>query len=351
MATLHPLPARNERSAPKWDSKYEEQLPTFFEEFKTVAKAAGIDADDVEMKKGVLRYADPELMRFWRTLPTFKEVAKTWAEFKKEVLSHYPGALEVAEATTEDLKKVVSKFAKSGISNSKELITYHRKFSIFADSLQEHGILSGVQVASFYMQAFPDSICIHLDTRLQVSFPKKVKGQAYSLTELREAIDFLLSDTEGDDFYVAKESSSIRGLNALIGERAVHCVADSGCSIVAMSDTTSNALGLSFNPKRRIPLQSANGKTDWTLGVAKDVPFRFGEIISFLQVHIVESPAYDVLLGHPFEILTQAHIQNFLSGDQHYTLTDPNTDKVVMIPTIPRELPRFRKEEGRDRRV
>ncbi|KAE9382963.1 hypothetical protein BT96DRAFT_844828 [Gymnopus androsaceus JB14] len=155
---------------------------------------------------------------------------------------------------------------------------------------------------------------------------------------------------EGDDFYVAKESSSIRGLNALIGERAVHCVADSGCSIVAMSNATSNALGLSFDPKRRIPLQSANGKMDGTLGVAKDVPFWFGNIISFLQVHIVEPPAYDVLLGRPFEILTQARIQNFLSSDQHYTLTDPNTDKVVTIPTIPRELPRFRKEDGRDRR-
>ncbi|KAE9382709.1 hypothetical protein BT96DRAFT_845164 [Gymnopus androsaceus JB14] len=155
---------------------------------------------------------------------------------------------------------------------------------------------------------------------------------------------------EGDNFYVAKESSSIRGLNALTGERAVHCVADSGCSIVAMSDATSNTLGLSFDPKCQIPLQSANGMTDWTLGVAKDVLFRFGNIISFLQVHVIKLPAYDVLLGRPFEILTQARIQNFLSGDQHYTLTDPNTDKVITIPTIPRELPRFCKEDGRDRR-
>ncbi|KAE9409056.1 hypothetical protein BT96DRAFT_807487, partial [Gymnopus androsaceus JB14] len=60
-----------------------------------------------------------------RTLPTFKETAKMWAKFKTKVLSHYPGALEVAEATTEDLKKAVSKFAKSGILNSKELGTYH----------------------------------------------------------------------------------------------------------------------------------------------------------------------------------------------------------------------------------
>ncbi|KAE9409057.1 hypothetical protein BT96DRAFT_985385 [Gymnopus androsaceus JB14] len=64
MSTLHPLPAQNECSAPKWDSKYEEQLPTFFEEFETIAKAAGIDTDDTDMKKGILCYADPESMRF-----------------------------------------------------------------------------------------------------------------------------------------------------------------------------------------------------------------------------------------------------------------------------------------------
>ncbi|KAE9388665.1 hypothetical protein BT96DRAFT_926934 [Gymnopus androsaceus JB14] len=37
MAAIHPLPTRNKRSAPKWDSEFEEQFPTFFEEFKAVA--------------------------------------------------------------------------------------------------------------------------------------------------------------------------------------------------------------------------------------------------------------------------------------------------------------------------
>ncbi|KAE9382702.1 hypothetical protein BT96DRAFT_1048515 [Gymnopus androsaceus JB14] len=108
---------------------------------------------------------------------------------------------------------------------------------------------------------------------------------------------------EGDGFYVAKESASIRGINALVGERSVHCVAD---------NATCNELSISFDPNRRIPLQSANGQTDWTLGVAKDS-------ISWIR------PRTTFLLGRPFEILTQARIQNFLSGDQHYTLTDPNT--------------------------
>ena len=155
---------------------------------------------------------------------------------------------------------------------------------------------------------------------------------------------------EGDGFYVAKESLSIRGLNAMIGERTIHCVTDGGCSIVAMSDAACNMFGIAFDPTRQIPLQSANGETDFSLGLAKDVPFRFGEIVVFLQVLVVPSPAYDILLGHPFEVLAQANIVNFLLGDQDFTLTDPNTHKTLTIPTIPREPPRFRKGVRREKR-
>ncbi|KAE9394568.1 hypothetical protein BT96DRAFT_827501 [Gymnopus androsaceus JB14] len=339
MANVQPLPARNERKAPKWDSQYEEQLPMFFEEFETVAKEAAIDSDDLKMKKEALRYVDAKTMRFWRSLDTFEDDQKTWDEFKKEVLSNYPGAEQVPETTTDTLKKVVTKFAKSGVSNSQELAEYHREFATVSKSLTKHGILSGVQVAGYYVQVFPDSVRAQLNMRLQVQHTAKKKGEAYSLAELKGAVDFLLSDA--NTIYVGRESTSIRGVTAIVGERPVHCITDWGCSIIAMSMATCNALGVMFDPTRCIPLQSANGKTDWTLGIARDVPFRFSEVTAILQVHIVDSPAYDVLLGRPFEVLTQARTQSFLSGDQHITITDPNTKKIVTIPTVPREPPKF----------
>ncbi|KAJ4486597.1 hypothetical protein C8J55DRAFT_424354 [Lentinula edodes] len=156
---------------------------------------------------------------------------------------------------------------------------------------------------------------------------------------------------EDDGFYVAKESHSIRAVNAAIGGRPAHCILDGGCSIVVMSDSACNAFGFAFDPEKRINLQSANGNTDWSLELAKDVPFRFGDVVAFLQVQVVDSPAYGFILGRPFEILMQASYKNFLSGEQHLTLTDPNTYKVVTIPTVPREPPRFRKEDSRDYRV
>lgn len=191
MTASQSLPARTERSAPKWDSTYEEQLPTFFEEFESVAQVAGIHGNDVGMKKGVLRYLDPQSLRFWRTLKSYKDTTKTWDEFKTEVLSHYPGALEEEETTTEDLEKVVLAYRKSGITNRKKLGMYHRDFSVVSDYLEEHGILTSIQIENLYIQAFSDSIRTRLNMNLQLA---KAKGQAYSLTKLRQEIDFLLSD-------------------------------------------------------------------------------------------------------------------------------------------------------------
>ncbi|KAF9061492.1 hypothetical protein BDP27DRAFT_1488104 [Rhodocollybia butyracea] len=163
--TTTPLPSCSERKAPKWDCQYKEQLPTFFEEYETVAHEAGISGDDDRMKKEVLRYVDVLTMCFWRTLDTYSGVANTWVKFKTEVLSHYPGAEKLPEATTEDLKKIVVKHAKEGVSNTQSLAQYHREFATTAKSLADHDILSAVQLASFYFQAFPDSVRTRLDTR------------------------------------------------------------------------------------------------------------------------------------------------------------------------------------------
>ncbi|KAJ3792685.1 hypothetical protein GGU11DRAFT_857080 [Lentinula aff. detonsa] len=677
-----PLPSCNECAAPKFDPKDEQQLPTFFDEYEKVATAAGLDADDVEKKKGALRYTDAETTRFWRSLQTYVDSTKTWAEFKTKVLDNYPKALLPTVSTIEDLKKVIEAYTTAGISNSLDLAKYHRSFHAVLSSLETNGILSAVQIASYYVSPFSDSVRARLDTRLQVKYPSKTKGQAYTLPELKTAIDFLLSDAstplgnfnlgdrvsipvtsstasvpvkiessdptdtlrqemlslillstistvpkpkrerscgfcgktscdaksvrdcdemkdwvakgylekdangfarmrggislpdedrykrsplkarfelywrenptaktwilepvsssmtaeydgiqcsqhtaytlrgyqgpdmlakttmaspginesereavkalvlrmearrskaehttmdsksqssetdpapstpiptrpvapkkppkpiidklpanyvppqeqsigippkedtrnfryrapiesdaavsrvieagfnstmkesvtgkrigiegnlvdggeeslmldllvqdddifhayfnhfgdakEGNGFYVTKPAHTIRAVNAIVGDKVVHCIMDGGCSIVGMLDAVCNALGIAFDPTKKIEIQSANRGVDLTLGLAKDVPFRFGEITVFLQVHVIPSPAYDVLLGRPFEILTQAIFHNFLSGEQHLTLTDPNNNRMVTIPTVKREPPRFHNGEGRD---
>ncbi|KAJ3780019.1 hypothetical protein GGU10DRAFT_381333, partial [Lentinula aff. detonsa] len=75
---------------------------------------------------------------------------------------------------------------------------------------------------------------------------------------------------EGDGFYVAKPAHTIRAVNAIVGDKVVHCITDGGCSIVGMSDAVCNALGIAFDPTKKIEIQSANRGVDLTLGLAKD---------------------------------------------------------------------------------
>jgi hypothetical protein len=90
-------------------------------------------------------------------------------------------------------------------------------------------------------------------------------------------------------------------------------------------------------------MQSANGDVDQSLGLARNVPAKIGDITLYLQIHVIKSPAYDILLGRPFDVLTESTVKNFANENQTITISDPNTGRIVTIPTIPRGLPRHHK--------
>ncbi len=72
-------------------------------------------------------------------------------------------------------------------------------------------------------------------------------------------------------------------------------------------------------------MQSANGSLAKTLGLTKNVPFLFQDVVVYLQVHIINSPAYKVLLGRLFDVVTESLIKNNSDRGQIITTTDSNT--------------------------
>jgi hypothetical protein len=81
-------------------------------------------------------------------------------------------------------------------------------------------------------------------------------------------------------------------------------------------------------------MQSANDNVDQSLGLAWNVPCRIGTITLYLQIHVIRSPAYDILLGWPFDVLTESTIKNFSNEDQTITIVNPNSKRSVAIPTM-----------------
>lgn len=136
---------------------------------------------------------------------------------------------------------------------------------------------------------------------------------------------------------VASDANAIRSLFALVcNSQKLECTVDPGCQIIAMAESECHSLGLGYDPAIRLNMESANGTCDWSLGLSRNVPFNIGNITLYFQVHIIASPSYSVLLGRPFDVLTESVIRNFANEDQTITITDPNSGRQITIPTFPR---------------
>ena len=140
-----------------------------------------------------------------------------------------------------------------------------------------------------------------------------------------------------DALIIAKESGAVRSVIALIDNtQRAECILDPGCQIIAISENLCHELSLAYDPSIKLNMQSANGNIDQSLGLSRNVPFKIHNITVYMQAHVIRSPAYDVLLGRPFDILTESIVRNFANEDQTITIHDPNTGNRVTIPTIAR---------------
>ena len=136
-------------------------------------------------------------------------------------------------------------------------------------------------------------------------------------------------------FKVAPESKQLKVVEPLInGKVKAESILDGGSMIVTMSEVVAREADLNWNPDIVIQVESANQSVDTSLGLAENVPFRIGSIVVYLQVHIIRNAAYDVLLGRPFDCITQLVVQNSRDGAQLITLTDPNDgNRRLTVPT------------------
>ena len=144
-------------------------------------------------------------------------------------------------------------------------------------------------------------------------------------------------DAAPEDLIVAKHSEPLRAIYMNINQIGQEeCLFDSGSMIVSMSKETAVQLGLTWDPTICINMESASNHLEKTLGLARNVRFTIGGLDIFLQVHILESPPYRVLLGRPFDSFTSSVVQTKSDGSSELILTDPNNKRVATVPTYER---------------
>ncbi|KAF8240886.1 hypothetical protein L208DRAFT_1230403, partial [Tricholoma matsutake] len=136
---------------------------------------------------------------------------------------------------------------------------------------------------------------------------------------------------------VAKESHALCSIELLINNQEyIEAILDPSSQIIAMLEAVCHHLSLQYDPRIHLHMQSANGDVDESLGLAHNVSVCIGNIVIYIQVHVIHSPAYDILLGCPFDVLMRSIVCNFPNKVQTITISDPNTGLISTIPTKPR---------------
>jgi hypothetical protein len=137
--------------------------------------------------------------------------------------------------------------------------------------------------------------------------------------------------------FVAKESASLRTIFPFVnGISHEESLLDSGSQIISMSEDAAIELGVAWDPDIQIHMQSANQQLEKSCGLAKNIPFRMGDLTVYLQVHVIKGVAYRILLGRPFDLITESEVKNKSDGSQTITLTCPNTQRRAVMPTFTR---------------
>lgn len=251
--------------------------------------------------------------------------------------------LGVSKPLREELKKIISRKRMPVASKNKESPASLNYEKVEASSREEEDAMDYWE-AFFANEEPAPRVGMSIDDLPMATFTVTTStkgavpvGSVILDDPVLQYYDSLEPGETPQTIYVARESQGLRTIypkiNKALEEEAV---LDGGSQIVSMSKAVALKLGLAWNPDIVIHMQSANKQVEKTLGLARNVPFLFKDITLYLQVHIVNEPAYKVLLGRPFDSLTESVIQNDREGGQLITIKDPNTGRRATLPTYHR---------------
>jgi hypothetical protein len=200
MATPIPMPTRNERTAPKFDTSRPRELPRFFEDLEDLMTRAQITTD-VDKKKQAVRYTDFETEQIWKAVPEFKDNTKTYNDFKKAIMQHYPDAAGDFIYSIRDMDLLIGERQRIGMATAKDLSDYHLQFMAITTWLIEKTRLSDLEQQRAYVRAFPTDLLQAINNRLQLKQPDHHPSVPYKVTDVYAAAQFILQGTSSIGFY------------------------------------------------------------------------------------------------------------------------------------------------------
>ena len=128
------------------------------------------------------------------------------------------------------------------------------------------------------------------------------------------------------------------------------CVLDSGAQSILMRRDIWEKIRAPLATNKATIMQSANESRDLTMGMVENLPVTIGEVKVYLQIHVVKTAPFEVLLGRPFFDVTNCSEVSRKGGHHKIHIRNPATGNPYAFPTEPRPnirlgLPQIKKED------
>ena len=186
------LPFRRERSAPVLDASDTSAIWRYFEDLEVLFVRHRV-SDDAEKKRAATRYPSIEVERLWQCAHAFSDPARTYEDFKEEVIRMYPEISRDRMHTLADLEEAVGQAVRKEIRSEEDLGVYYRHFLCISRYLIERGRLAPIEQSRAFLRGFRPALAAQVRERLQAKFLDHIPGDPYATDDVFDAARFVLA--------------------------------------------------------------------------------------------------------------------------------------------------------------
>jgi hypothetical protein len=188
------MPARGDRSAPRFDPKQPRELRRYFADLAFhIGRAAAMA--DKEKKKHACQFVDVDTSELWETLPEYSDATKTFEEFVKTVHALYPGSEEERKWSVADMDKLVGERSRLGVISLGDLSEYYRQFLAITTFLLSKSRLSKAEQSRAFTRGFQSELWLRISQQLQLKHPDHYPDDPYDLEDIHDAAIYVLHGT------------------------------------------------------------------------------------------------------------------------------------------------------------
>ena len=170
VAAVRQMPSYQHHTVPKISEDQPHELRRFFEELANLFGPANITVE-ADKKAQTICYVEVDTADMWKSLPEYSDPGSSYEDWKKKVVSLYPGANEENRWTLADMDKLIREHARMGIYTIGDFWAYYCAYYTISAFLVQKNRMSQAEQSRLFIKGLSTDLWHKIFTRLSIKEP------------------------------------------------------------------------------------------------------------------------------------------------------------------------------------